>query len=378
MEITSGYRTIDSQLRGYQLSQGRQRKAFRTDKPNRYAFLNEKIEEIACSNFNSKSLGLGNIDWGRNLPYLEASARKWCELHGEVYNVEPKIEKPFETVNRIFQFLISKTHEERFDIDYVPNERMIKFLEYQECDFPDHQVFYFPLRFMNNYPKGIREILMAFASWIYHKTIFILPSDCFDFEMIFESYEYESEYEDDEEIEARKKAVDMYRRGKAAELFWELEALRIVDHFIIYNLIDRLNFSERQKYRQLIDLIDQGLKIMINDDLRNHTYFPGYSTDNRFSNTFERSEIVFPDRLFVFTYGDGESEGEEEGEEDEVVSAAIHCLSEEVNNSEIFMFRDAKHISPDDTEPFVASEFPMEWAKWFNEFLTIYGNEQIK
>lgn len=355
----------------YGFSDRRQRRAFRADKPNRYAFLREKIEEIAHVKFIRDSLGLDNIDWERNLPYLEASVRRWCELHEEEYSVKDTNETPLERVNRLYSFLISKTHEERFDVDYIPEEGMVKFIEYAYCDFPDYSAFYFPVRYLDSYEGKMRQTLVAFASWIYRNTLYIMPEDCFDFAVVIEWSLGEECSEEDDEWNRRCKQAEQYRTGDAARLFSEI----IKAEPDVTGLIDSMSEEERKGNARLIDLILRGMELMKEDDLRNYTYFPGYCSDSRFCNTFEGAsgEIVIPERLFVFCYGDASSgDPYEDEEDDEIASGALNCLSEEANNGGILQFRDGRHLTPYDEDIFVASETPMKWIGWFEEFLNTY------
>lgn len=381
MEITPGYRSHTRSNHRTKSFGTRPRQAFRTDKPNHYAFLSETIDEIACSKFFAESLGLGGIDWDRNLPYLEASAKRWCELHEVEYSVKDVNETPLEKVQRIYQFLISQTHDEHFDVDYIPEERMIKFIEYHDCDFPSYRVFYFPVKYINEYEGKMREALVAFASWIYKSTLFLMPEDCYDFEMILESYDYYDagpDEEDDEENDYRKESVAIYRKGDGFELFNEIKS----SHTDVIKVLDSMSDEEKKQNARLIELIRQGMALMNDDDLRGHTYFPGYCSDSRFVSTFDNTsgEFVLPERLFVFCYGDAEGRADKDGkwDEDEIASAALQCLSEEANNGELLTFRDGKHITPYDDEIFVASEYPMKWAQWFNDFLIWYTNEQAE
>lgn len=376
METTSGNRPVACGQQWKRLSKGRQRKAFRTDKPNRYAFLSEKIEDVAFPKISTVSLGLGNIDWECNLPYLEASARRWCELHGEEYTVKKVHETPLETVGRIYRMLADLTHDEKFEIDYIPEEKMIKFLEYSYCDFPEYTVFYLPLVYFDRFPAEMREIMMSFASWMLHNTIYLLPYDCYDFEMILECFDYESAEDDDEEVARRKQMTDFYRRGKAAELFRELSDRGVTEASVIHGMIERLDPHTAKIYSDLIGSVKQGLKIMSEDNLRNHTYYCGFCSDERFIQTpedFYGGEWVYPDRLFVFTYGEA---NEDEPYYDEIAGCALHSIGEEVQNGGQVILCDGRHLTPDDTEPFVASEKPLEWSKWYNDFVKILINEQ--
>ena len=119
---------------------GRERKAFRAKGYDPFAFLNEPVREIAYSRIIPDGMFLGNIDWSRNLPYLEASAKRLCELHNLPFDVNDSLIHPLDRVADIYRLLTRHTDEYRFDVDYDPKDGMLKFIEYRYWDFLEESV----------------------------------------------------------------------------------------------------------------------------------------------------------------------------------------------------------------------------------------------
>ncbi|MDE5757443.1 MAG: hypothetical protein K2H85_02405, partial [Allobaculum sp.] len=327
----------------------RTRKAFCAQKCNPYAFLNEPIKEIACSEVASEMLFNGEISWESNLLYLEASVRKWCELHSVSYEVEHS-DNPHTMIYNLYAFLRKKTDDYRFDIDFIPKDGMLKIMEYRYCDFPDHTIFYLPARYINDFESAkMRELMLRFFAFIIRNTLFLLPEDSFDFAMQFDVPYDEIE---DEEGNSIAKMVNSYHHGEAKALFDEIYNVPFPDCYpsAIRELISSLSDDDKMLYVRLIENIEKGLQIMIKDDLRNYSYFEGYSSDPRFDTRFTADEVIFPERLFVICY--------DNPDDDPVASNACYSVSEEANNYELQYFRDAHHLSPEDTEVFEPSTYP--------------------
>ena len=355
---------------------GRERKAFRAKGYDPFAFLNEPVREIAYSRIIPDGMFLGNIDWSRNLPYLEASAKRWCELHNLPFDVNDSLIHPLDRVADIYRLLTRHTDEYRFDVDYDPKDGMLKFIEYRYCDFPEGNVFYLETRHINSYSGEMRELVLSFVSFVYFNSPFLLPEYSVDFSVILDSSLYEDEYFEEMEDEGRTlvSQIHSYTKGEAKALFREIvnvpESSRIPEH--IRGLISRLSEKEKTGNRLLIESIEKGLRLLTEDELVKYRFFDGYCTDKDFDCRFEDKDFVEPERLFVLTYGDYE---DDEGNEDRdyVADHALHYFSEEAQNVEVLYFRDARHLSPDDNETFEPSTYPLEWAKWFSEFHRSYS-----
>lgn len=345
-----------------QRSNNRTRKAFCTQKCNPYAFLNEPIKEIACSEVASEILFNGEISWESNLLYIEASVRKWCELHGVPYEVEQS-DNPHTMIHNIYAFLRKKTDDYRFDIDFDPKDGMLKIIEYRYCQFPDHTLFYLPARYINKFESAkMRELMLRFFAFIYRYTLFIVPEDSFDFSMLYDVPYDEIE---DEDGSLMAKMVNSYHHGEAKALFDEILNVPSTDWqpSAIRDLISSLSDDEKMLNVRLVEYIEKGLQVMTEDDLRNYSYFDGYCSDNRFDARFTADEVISPERLFVICY--------DNMDDDPVASSACYSLSEEANNYDLQYFRDARHLSPDDTEVFEPSTYPSEWSDWFGDFIDL-------
>lgn len=364
MGVTSKIRKTTGLLGAKAISGNRSRAPFRTKRCNQYSFLNEPITEIAYFSLNPRSLFDGGIDWERNLPYLEASARKWCELHEVPYEVEQG-RTPFEIVSRIYAYLTKVTDEYRFDLDYDSKDKLLKFIEYRYCDFPENTVFYLPVKYLNRFEGQMREMMKNFLSFLYYESLFNDVTDSFDFSMILEmDQDYLMENEDFETA----KMVESYNKGEARALFDEIENVGKKFRSEEYILSQIANLPERDRIinENLIENIKRGMKLIQEDDLRNHSYFDGYCSDDRFDTRFCDGDYILPERMFVMCYGmDNE-------EEDPIATSAVRSFSEEANNMEVLYFRGGRHLSPDDNEIFEPSTYPQEWADWFNDFLDLY------
>lgn len=364
MGVTSNIRKTTGLLGAKTVSGNRSRAPFRAKRCNQYSFLNEPIKEIAYFSVSPRLLFDGGIDWERNLPYLEASARKWCELHDVPYEVEQGND-PFVRVSRIYEYLTKVTDEYRFDIDYDSKDNMLKFIEYRYCDFPECTVFFLPVKYLNRFEGQMREMMKSFLSFLFYETLFNDVNGSFDFSMLLEmDKEYLMENED---IETAK-MIDSYTKGEARALFDEIENVgkEIRSEDAILSQIANLPERDKFMHESLIENIKRGMKLIKEDDLRNHAYFDGYCSDERFDTRFSDGDYILPDRMFVMCYGmDNE-------EEDPIAAAAVRSFSEEANNMEVLYFRDGRHLSPDDNEIFEPSTYPQEWADWFGEFIDLF------
>lgn len=364
MATTSINRKNTSLVRsGKSRANNRTREAFRSTDRNPYAFLNEPIKEIACSDIASEYFFDDAISWESNLHYLEASARKWCELHGKPYEVSQS-SNPLTQMMNIFDALTKLTDEYRFDLDFDPTDKMLKLIEYRYCDFPDYTVFYLPVKSINEFEsKDMRDLLVCFYSFIYHETLFLMPEESFDFCMLLEVPYEDGEGEYYEEM---VQSVESYKKRAARELFSEIMSVPPAKRSssAIKSMISGLSEADRRHNEDLINIIEKGLELTLKDDLRNHSYFEGYCSDERFDARWD-GDFIMPERMFVFCYEN----------DDELASSAMHAFSEEANNMEILYFRDGRHLSPDDKEIFEASTYPREWADWFGNLMDILNHE---
>lgn len=363
MATSSINREITScRVKGKCVSNRRKREAFRAQKCNPYAFLNETIQEIACSEVAPTYIFGGSISWESNLQYLEASARKWCELHGKQFSVDHS-DNPITMMTNIYNVLCGLTDDYRFDYDIDKKDKMIKLIEYRACDFPSSTVFYLPVKYINDF-KGakMRELMLRFYSFIYYNSLFIPPEECFDFIML---YDIPYEEGEDERDKGMKEMIESYKNGKAKALFDEVIRVPSANRTpsSILSLINSLSDTDKRIHDRLIKHIKEGLSLLKEDDLNNHAYFEGYCSDERFD-TRQNGDCVAIERLFVLCYDVNE-------EEDPLSSNAMYCLSEEANNLDIQYFRDSHYLSPDDTEIFEPSTYPREWADWFGELINI-------
>lgn len=363
METASDHRAITREMFGKKRVHNRARKAFRPTKHNQYAFLNEPIKEIAYSDIAS-DLEFGDIDWERNLSYIEASARRWCELHNHPYAVE-KGNSPLTSIGKIHAYLSTLTDEYRFDVDYIPKEKAFKIIEYRYCDFPGDTLFFFPAKCLNYYEGTMREIMLRFISFMYYNTLFLLPCDSYDFSMFMDLAYYEDDDADPDFVEM----VKSYKSGEADKIFNEIANVpkKARTASAIKELIAEVEKDVIDK--RLLTCIKKGLDLIVEDDLRNHSYFDGFSSDERFDIRFEDGDKITPDRMFVICYGFSN--------DDCITENAIRSFSEEANNLEIQYFRDGHHLSPDDKEKFEPSTYPLEWSKWFSDLMDLVSYEQV-
>lgn len=364
MGVTSKNRKTTGFLGSETIRSNRSRATFRPKRCNEYSFLSEPIREIAYFDINSRLIFAGGVDWERNLPYLEASARKWCELHDVPYEIEQG-KTPYETVSRIYAYLTKVTDEYRFDLDYDSEDKLLKFMEYRYCDFPEYTVFYLPAKYINRYEGQMREVMKRFVSFVYYEGLFNSVDDSFDFSMMMEM-DCRDLIEDGDTATADM--IESYKHGEARALFNEIEGVKKEDRSeeSINALIESL--PERDKFlnERLIENMRRGMKLIKEDDLRNHSYFDGYCSDSKYDTRFEDGDYILPDRMFVMCYGmDNE-------EEDPLASGAVRSFSEEANNMEVLYFRDGHHLTPFDKEIFEPSTYPQEWADWFSEFLDLF------
>lgn len=348
---TSGLRTKTHS------SRNRSRAAFRPQKYNQYAFLTEPIKEIAYPKSSIDSIFGGSIDWESNLPYIIASAKRWCELHGKPYKVENDDGNPVVTVGRIYRYLSALTDEYRFDIDYVEKEERLKIIEYRYCDFPEYTIFYLPAKYINSFEGEMREIMLRFVSFVFYNTLYCFPEDSYDFSML-----YDIPFEEEEDTDIIK-MIKSYKDGEANDLFEEIIGVPKENRTkeAILELIER---EEANLYdTRLLSCLKKGLDLMTQGNLTDFAYFDGYCSDERFDTRFESSDKIMPERLFIITYGMCDDK------DDQLASYACHSLSEDSNNLEVNYFRDGRHLSPDDKDIFEPSTYPSEWADWFGEFI---------
>lgn len=325
----------------------------------------DAFKEINKSNnfLNFKFRNKKNTDIIYNYLINEISDFKPTECLDEL---EKCVENEFRLRNKKFKYKRQKSfnknisslyyslsailpHGHKLNIDYDYSTNRLIFIEYTNTNFPDYSLFFLPISILTRVKGDIRNILLCFFKYLIDNCHFNIPYDQYDFYYVLNM-------DDNEEsiIEFDKDStefVNEYKNGFIKSLFDEIKSCNIND---LFKLIDKYKKENDKEYIELIECIEEGIKLNESDSIFNYDYRD--DSCNITSLDVNDGDLDIS-RIFCLVYDTEEN--------DIVTSNSIEFLNNDWQDLEPYNKNAFRIIKKDDTSCELNTEFPEVWNEWF-------------
>ena len=325
-------------------------------------FLTQKIGDIKGSELCSLNRKDYEYNESENIAYLEETVSRYCQIHELDFKYERsgKFWKDVLSLYEIVECGWPDKHEVTLEYNEIEKRFILK--ESGDCSFPDYQLFFFPIGFIERLEGDIRTLALTFVKFMQIRCGFCTPYEHFDFCAslgLFDADDWRmsemiTEYGDEE-----FNWVEGYNEGNIKHLFDELE--EVPGNGILETLHELLlNAKPKDGWEhKMVSVMEEGMMLMEDNCL--YHYFPDVNSED--VDYYDEGCYLDFERMFCLCYG--------EDCNDVITDMTIRNFNMDAQDLVMLEMKDCTILKPDSTEVFYPSDFPQKWADWYQQFYQI-------
>ena len=347
-------------------------------------FLNFQFENLSGYDLCTVTARCEDI----NLPDLENQVSGF--LHALGCEVEPEhTDNPYRDAARLIEQVKGKSDNdwvEFADVEEKDGSKHLELIGYTECDFNTYKLFFLPVKIVENVDDDLRDILLDFYTLLDWQGPFLSPKEHYDFQYQLGIMDMEDDCQIDPEQsemwgEEYTDWAKRYVNGDINKIFGEIEKRRrkfvsdyeglaaaICKKVKAYGKSGKVYYKtakgHRNKVATLLDLIYEGIKITLEDNLFNYELrFIRYELgDESFYDWDSNDDMIDFDRQFALCYA--------LDDEDPVVEGTIECINNDAANFGGTVLLRIERFSGEKKKK-MKTDYPKRWNKWFEKFMTM-------
>jgi hypothetical protein len=371
-----------SDYRKASIKEGQRGRSPRTAKQGQCSnFLTCRFDSLHAYDLETITGRCGEID----LPALTEQARQFLSVYDKPLKFRSTGNRFHDAVllTKAIQKQIKDFSIELVDFDDGDHPAHRELVAYHVKDGLDTSNIYFmPIKILEHVDEQLREVLMDFFAFLFHYGMFIMPKSSYEMCYSMNWDDCEDQYDEmaDEASPEYKAHTDRYLLGDLNTIFETIEEKKKAKAGCFFQLAEEVRFGmeryresghayyslpngEQRPVSELFDVLEEGVKLHLEDSLSNYDIVPiRYDMgDESFCEEEGMSDdMVALGAIFMFSYG---------MDDDPVVEKTIETFNNNDSSMGLPVLVEVHKISKCNEQIHV-SDYPQRWTEWYKKILS--------